>query len=470
MKDSITIFGLSLGLACLLTAQDIPKAPQALQPDDRYKADVLLVVAHPDDDTTIGGYLARLADQHKRVAVIYASSGDGGGDEMGNEAGRTLGQMRILESRKALESLGIENVWFLGGSDTPGQNVLWALDHWNHGRALDEVVRLVRLTRPEVILTWLPDTVAGENHSDHQAAGVLATEAFDLAGDRTKFSEQVSPARDRTGMMNYTEGLQTWQPQKIYYFTDAFENFIPYWHDPRVLSPFRKNFLDGQGPSYSTTDISSLKHQSYARLAAEHLSFYGTQDAKLGRRALQNQNFKDFEFPVRFIFGKSVVGGSVTGDIFDRTSPDPVPFAPVAGYSPARSEGIAVSIGDPWLFYAQFWKAHNLEHLAKLLPVPEVGMDFGGTLRIPIIIENQTPDSEEITLTPVLPAGWVEKSPYRRFDVAPRQSYPLLMQVVAPESGKRQWQELSWNAKSGGRNLGNINLRVYLGKGSALPQ
>ena len=470
MKEQLTLSLLWLMLPLLATAQGVPKAPRALVPDDRYKADVLLVVAHPDDDTTIGGYLARLADEHKRVAVIYGSSGDGGGDQVGNEAGRTLGQMRILESRKAIEFLGIENVWFLGGSDTPGQNVLWALDHWQHGRSLDEVVRLVRLTRPQVILTWLPESVAGENHSDHQAAGVLATEAFDLAGDRTKFTEQVSPARDRTGMMNYTEGLQPWQPQKIYYFTDAFDNFIPYWHDPKDLSPFRKNFLDGEGPSYSTTDVSSLKHESYARLAAKELSFYGTQDAKLGQRAIDKDNYQDFEFPVRFIFGKSVVGGSATGDILEGTSPDAVPFASVEGYRPARSEGISISIGDPWLFYKQFWRAHNLDHLATLLPVPEVGMGFGGTLHVPLVIDNETADSADVVLTPVLPAGWVDQSRYRRFEIAHGESYPLLMEVVAPESGKRQWQELSWNAESVGRKVGTITLRVYLGKGSALPQ
>jgi hypothetical protein len=28
--------------------------------------------------------------------------------------------------------------------------------------------------------------VVGENHDDHQGSGVLATEAFDMAGDPTK--------------------------------------------------------------------------------------------------------------------------------------------------------------------------------------------------------------------------------------------------------------------------------------------
>jgi len=142
------------------------------------------------------------------------------------------------------------------------------VDNWNHGKVLDEIVRIVRITRPEVILTFLPVYVVGENHDDHQAAGVLATEAFDMAGSPVEFPEQVSPPRDRTGMMNLTEGLQVWQPKKLYYFNDAFENFTPYWHDEKDLSPYRKNFLDGNGPTYSNTAASPSRHVSYAKLNA----------------------------------------------------------------------------------------------------------------------------------------------------------------------------------------------------------
>jgi LmbE family N-acetylglucosaminyl deacetylase len=133
------------------------------------------------------------------LGIFFANctNGDGGGNSVGNEAGASLGQMREIEARRALAAYGISNVWFLAGHDTPGQNVLRSLDSWNHGRALDEVVRLVRITQPDVILTWLPDAVVGENHDDHQASSVLAVEAFDAAGDPTIFPEQVSPPRDR---------------------------------------------------------------------------------------------------------------------------------------------------------------------------------------------------------------------------------------------------------------------------------
>src|SRR5215475_7308577 len=96
------------------------QAPELLPPDTRYKADLLLVVAHEDDDVMIAGYLAKLAqDEHKRIAVVYVTNGDAGGNAVGNEAGAALGQLRQMEARRALASVGIENVWFLNQHDTP---------------------------------------------------------------------------------------------------------------------------------------------------------------------------------------------------------------------------------------------------------------------------------------------------------------------------------------------------------------
>src|SRR5438105_11289188 len=43
-------------------------------------------------------------------------------------------------------------------------------------------------------------------HGHHQAAGVLATEAFDAAADPRRFPEQIT-----------REGLTTWQVRKLYY-------------------------------------------------------------------------------------------------------------------------------------------------------------------------------------------------------------------------------------------------------------
>src|SRR5215472_18763518 len=252
---------LAAALLCPLTllAAEIPKALPQLPPDERFKTDILVIVAHPDDETAVSGYLAKaIFDEHKRVSVIFGTRGNGGGNEAGFEQADSLSAVREIEAREALATLGVLHVWFLDGPDTPGQDVLRSLETWHHGEALAKAVRLVRLTRPEVILTWLPAYVAGENHDDHQAAGVIATEAFDLAGDPTAFPEQVAAPRNRTGIGNLTEGLQPWQAKKLYYFSDAVNT----------------DFLKGKGPVYSTTDISPSKHEPYYKLAAEEMAYH----------------------------------------------------------------------------------------------------------------------------------------------------------------------------------------------------
>src|SRR5881409_561928 len=158
----------------LLLCGAIAQEPKALPlPDERYKADLLLVVAHPDDEGAATPYLARALDEHKRIAVIYGTRGSSGANEAGGEQAAALGAIREIEARNALATLGITNVWFLGGKDTASQNVLLSLANWDHGESLEQLVRLVRLTRPEVILTFLPGTFIGEDHGDHQASGVI---------------------------------------------------------------------------------------------------------------------------------------------------------------------------------------------------------------------------------------------------------------------------------------------------------
>ena len=59
---------LLLALSIAAVAQNIVKtAPRA---DDRFRADVLLVVAHPDDETGVSAYLLQLLDQGESSPAI----------------------------------------------------------------------------------------------------------------------------------------------------------------------------------------------------------------------------------------------------------------------------------------------------------------------------------------------------------------------------------------------------------------
>ena len=250
MKACIGAALLACSLLCglfqpRLQGQAMQTAPPIPKPDDRYKADILLVVAHPDDDTGILNYITRASlDQHKRVSVIFTTRGNSGGNALGMEQAKAMADEREMEARHSLAVSGISNIWFLHGSDTPTQDVLHSLETLGHGAALDEVVRLIRLTRPEVIITWMPGYVAGENHGDHQASSVVATEAFDIAGDPAVFPEQVNAPRRSQGISNYGEGLHPWQAKKLYFFSDASHQDFLAHHGPEVSG---QRYLEQQG-------------------------------------------------------------------------------------------------------------------------------------------------------------------------------------------------------------------------------
>jgi len=438
------------------SAEVVKQAGPSPTPDNRFKADILVVLAHPDDETLVAGYLAKtVLDQSKRVAVLFATRGNAGDNEVAYEQAASLAAVREMEGRSALTSIGVTNVWFLNAPDTPAQyehDVLRSLEAWNHGSVLGEVVRIMRLTRPAAVITFLPVVVAGENHEDHQAAGVIATEAFDMAGDPTRFAEQVAFPDDRTGYGNLKEGLRPWQPQKLYYFSDASHT----------------DFLEGKGPRYSLSEVSAARKVPYYRLKAIESSFYLTQIGvgEAGKRAVETGNFKEFEAPELFVLGKSLVGGSVTGEILEGVTLNAVPFVATRGYLPQTGSEIAVELGGPWHFYGEFWEAHNLEHLGRLLPAPEIAVEGGGILPVPLLLYNNSNGDQWITLKMNLPRGWTEKNGTARYPVRAHEVYPVMTVLVAPSNKKAVWQELQFHAEAEGQ-ASSAALRIFLGEGGA---
>ena len=427
-----------------------------VSPDDRFKADILVVVAHPDDETEVTGYLARaIFDERKRVAVIFGTRGDGGGDATGQEQAAALGAEREIEARRALGVLGVTNIWFLGGPDTPGQDVLRSLETWNHGSALGQAVRLVRLTRPEVILTWLPDYVAGENHGDHQASGVIATEAFDMAGDPTAFPEQLAAPRDRDNIGNLTEGLHPWQPKKLYYFTDA----------------SNPGFQSGKGPRYSTEDESPSKKVPYYKIAAEEMSFHLTQGdtGQMAAAAIQKGDYSYFRQPVLLIAGKSLVQGSIAGDVFEGIAYKPIAFSPAPGYKPSERSGLSVELGGPWAFYRNFWQAHGLSQLSGLLPDIGVNVFPGERIQIPVLIHNDSDSDAAVKLAADIPSGWTEVTGGGTYLVPAHQSVELYLKSKTSAAAGNEPQNLVIRAEAPGATLRPIAIAVHPDR-AALPQ
>src|SRR5712664_4239792 len=451
-----------LAMPLLEPAAQEPKAFPL--PDERYKTDILLVVAHPDDEGAATPYLARALDEHKRIAVVFGTRGSSGANEAGAEQAAALGAVREIEARNALTTLGITNVWFLGGKDTASQNVLQSLANWDHGASLEQLVRFVRLTRPEVILTFLPGTFIGEDHGDHQASGVLATEAFGMAGDPASFPEQLAGPTKRLEPL--LENLRPWQPKKIYYFADA----------------DREDIFRGNGPAYSVKEISKSSKQPYWRMALDSFRAHQTQaksfldkiaqmdEAQIEKMATSDGGWTD---TLHFVLGKSLVGGSVTEDVFDGITPGAIPFArPDASPEPARPE-LSVELGGPYSFYAEFRRAHGLSNLPHPEP-PEIALQGHTTLVIPLWVRNRTAKTQAISLAASLPAGWTVQSGIGKITVTAKQVASTRIEVLLPavpenETKKPEPQEVTVRADSNGQSIVEIKLRVELRK-RALPQ
>lgn len=162
---------------------------------------------HPDDETFgSGGTLALYASKGYHVVLVTATKGEAG--EILNpefKSSDPMVEIRTRELQCACRVLGLDGPHFLGYRDS---GMAGTPDNQNpnsfHVADLDEAtgraVAEIRKHRPQVILTFEPG--GGYGHPDHVKISKVATEAFHAAGDPLRYPEQ---------------GLEPWQPQKLYY-------------------------------------------------------------------------------------------------------------------------------------------------------------------------------------------------------------------------------------------------------------
>jgi len=157
--------------------------------------------AHPDDENN--GLLVMLnRGQGYRTALATATRGNGGQNEIGPEIFEALGVLRTGELA-ALHRFDGADQYFTRAVDF---GYSFSLDEtfekWGREEITADYVRLIRMVRPDVIVTLPPTGNAGGQH--HMASAAITRDAYKLAGDPAKFPEQI------------TEGLRPWQPKKLY--------------------------------------------------------------------------------------------------------------------------------------------------------------------------------------------------------------------------------------------------------------
>lgn len=205
---------------------------------------VLVIGAHPDDeDTQLITWLAR--GREVETAYLSLTRGDGGQNLIGNELGEALGAIRTEELLAARRIDGGHQYFTRAFDFGFSKSAAETYKHWPKDSILRDVVSVIRDFRPHVIVAVFSGTPR-DGHGHHQVSGLLAREAFDLAGDGARMPP------------DETHGRAPWTPLKFY----------------------RSTRFNGAGASTYRFDVgeySPLRGESYAEIAAESRSQHKSQ-------------------------------------------------------------------------------------------------------------------------------------------------------------------------------------------------
>jgi len=142
---------------------------------------VLMIGAHPDDeDTELLAFLSR--GLGVQTAYLSLSRGEGGQNLIGPELGPELGVIRTEELLAARRLDGARQyftrAYDFGFSKTAAETFRF----WPRDSLLKDIVDVIRRFRPQVIVSIFSGTPR-DGHGQHQVAGLLAREAFELLKD-----------------------------------------------------------------------------------------------------------------------------------------------------------------------------------------------------------------------------------------------------------------------------------------------
>ncbi len=239
------------------------------------RASLVMFTAHPDDED--GGMLAyEVRGQGARAALMTLTRGEGGQNVMSQDLYDALGLARTEELLIADRYIGVDQYFSLAVDYGFSKTREEALEKWGYDRVLSDAVRVVRMTRPLVVMSVFVGA-ATDGHGNHQVAGQMAQEVFNAAGDPTKFPEQIR------------EGLRPWSPLKVYarvpFFQATPQGMYDYAIDKFVPVRFfdyvnQKAFTHGPDTTLEIPEglAAPAAGMTFLQIAREGLGFQKTQN------------------------------------------------------------------------------------------------------------------------------------------------------------------------------------------------
>ena len=129
---------------------------------------VLLVTPHPDDaEGGCGGTIARWIKEGSEVVYLLCTNGDKGTSDI-EMTPETLALIREKEQLEAARVLGVKDVVLLRHPDGSLED---------NRQFLGEVVREIRIQRPDVVMCIDPVRLKSHTHRDHRVSGQVTVDA-----------------------------------------------------------------------------------------------------------------------------------------------------------------------------------------------------------------------------------------------------------------------------------------------------
>jgi LmbE family N-acetylglucosaminyl deacetylase len=149
---------------------------------------VMEATAHPDDEDN--GLLVMLnRGQGFRTALVTATRGNGGQNEIGPEIFEALGVLRTEELAALHRFDGAEQYFTRAVDFGFSFSLEETFQKWGRDEITADYVRMIRTIRPDIIFGMSPTGNNGGQH--HNASAVISHDAYTLAGDATKYPEQI---------------------------------------------------------------------------------------------------------------------------------------------------------------------------------------------------------------------------------------------------------------------------------------
>lgn len=154
-------------------------------------ADVLVVIAHPDDEIFASGTICLCSEKRFSTTIVCATDGEGGSRDLFERlSARQLAQMRREELKLSAAVLGADDVLFLGCADVARPEE--GLQAWDQATLVSDLARIIRERDPKLILTHGP--LGGYGHPAHRliySCLMSAADESSFAGSIFSFCGQV---------------------------------------------------------------------------------------------------------------------------------------------------------------------------------------------------------------------------------------------------------------------------------------